>query len=300
LARFTDRAHGLFLHHSQQLHLHVQRQIPDFVKKQRAALGALHQASFVGHRSGEATALVTEELALHELRGDGTAIYRHERALAARATLVNQPRHELLAGAGFAADMHRGLAARDTPDHLAQLLHDRRTAQQSRAAQRGGRLLVDGGAKLDRTPDELAQYSKVEWLRDEVERAQFQRPHRGFDIAVRGDYGDRDVGAVFLDPGNQIESIAIRQPHVREAQVETLVFQELAGGGEVGGRARLQVHAAEREAHELEQVRLVVHDQHDGLLTAAAADRSLAHRTSHRRGSANTTRKMLPPPPRGS
>ena len=59
--------------------------------------------------------------------------------------------------------------------------------------------------------------------------------------------------------------------------------------------------AAQSQAHELEEIRLVVHHQHHGLLGhTAAARRRLAHQLSHRRGSANTSLKRLPPPGRGS
>ena len=124
LAGFADRAHRLLLHDAQQLDLHVQRQIGHLVEEQGAALGALHQALLVGHGAGEAAALVAEQLALHQLGGDRAAVDGDERALAARAALVYQPRHQLLAGAGFAVDVHRRLAACDACDHLPQLLHD--------------------------------------------------------------------------------------------------------------------------------------------------------------------------------
>ena len=187
--------------------------------------------------------------------------------VASRAALVNQAGHELLAGAGLAADVDRGLAARHTPDHLAQLLHDGGAAQQSRAAQRGGRLLVDGGAELDRAPDELAQHAKVQRLRDEIERTELQSARTAdstLPCAVITATGT--VGAVLLNPGDQIEPVAIRQPHVGEAQVEAFGLQQLACSNQVGCGAGPQVHAAQGEAHELQQVGLVVHDEHDRLI----------------------------------
>ena len=66
LMLLAHRTHGLFLDHAQQLHLHVQRQVGDFIEKQRAAFGGLDQALLVGDRAGEAAALVPEELAFHE------------------------------------------------------------------------------------------------------------------------------------------------------------------------------------------------------------------------------------------
>src|ERR671910_646823 len=69
-----------------------------------------------------------------------------------------------------------------------------------------------------------------------------------------------------------------------------LTLQQLACACDIGRRGSLEVHAIEREAHELEQIRLVIHDQDGGP----------AHRSSQRLGSANTSLKMLPPPGRGS
>ena len=126
----ADRPHALLLDDAQQLHLHVQRQVGDFVQEQRAALGGLDQALLVGDRAGEAALLVAEQLAFHQLGGDGAAVHRHERPVAARAGVVNQVRDQFLAGAGLAIDMYRRLAARDALDHFAQLLHRARAAEQ--------------------------------------------------------------------------------------------------------------------------------------------------------------------------
>ena len=214
---------------------------------------------------------------------------------------MDHARDQLLAGAGLTADVHRCLAAGDAPDHLAQLLHDRRAAEQSRRRQcrRGVPSATRG--KLDRAADELAQHAEVERLGYEIEGAELQCAHRRLDIAVCRDHRHRHVGAVFLDPGHEVEPVPIGQAHVGQAQVEVLVLDELACPGEVGGGAGLQIHPAEREADELEQVGLVVHDQHDRLGGRGAPIRGRgAHRTSHRRGSANTSRNTLPPPARGS
>src|SRR5947207_1515093 len=76
---------------------------------------------------------------------------------------------------------------------------------------------------------------------------------------------------------------------------------EPPGTVEVGRGARSEIHAAQSQAHELEQIRLIVHDQHHGPIgRTARARRRLVHQISHRRGSANTSLKTLPPPARGS
>src|SRR5207253_9925009 len=70
---------------------------------------------------------------------------------------------------------------------------------------------------------------------------------------------------------------------------------------QIGGGARLQAHAAQRQPDELEEIGLVVHHEHNGLLDRTTrALRHFVHQLSQRRGSANTSRNTLPPPPRGS
>ena len=116
----------------------------------------------------------------------------------------------------------------------------------------------------DGAAHELAQHAQIERLGDEIEGAQLERAHGGFNIAVRRDDGDRQVGAVLLDPGDEIEAVAVGKAHVGETQIELLVLQQAARGGDIGRGARVEIHAAQREADELEQVGLVIDDQHDG------------------------------------
>ena len=79
-------------------------------------LRGLEQAVLVGVRAGEAALLVAEEFALHQFGRNRAAVDRHERTAGARALLVDQARDELLADAGFAADVDRRLAARELAD----------------------------------------------------------------------------------------------------------------------------------------------------------------------------------------
>ena len=142
----------------------------------------------------------------------------HERPVAARAGVVDQVRDQLLAGAGLAIDVYRRLAARDALDHLAQLLHGARAAEQLdlRQLQRA----LAGLAELERGGDQLAQRRDVERLGDEIEGAELERAHRGLDVAVRGDDGHRRLRLVRLDPLDDVQAVAVRQLHVGEAQIE--------------------------------------------------------------------------------
>ena len=58
--RVADRHDLRLLEKSQQLRLHVERQVADLVEEQRAAGGAANQAGLVGNSAGEAAAPVAE------------------------------------------------------------------------------------------------------------------------------------------------------------------------------------------------------------------------------------------------
>ncbi len=110
--------------------------------------------------------------------------------------------------------------------------------------------------------DQLAQVRDVERLRHEVECTEFQRAHRGLDVAMRGDHGDRQVRGVVLDPFQQLDAVAVRKTEVRQAQgVVLLRLQFAPRGGQVVHGIRVDVHARERQRQELAEVRFIVDDQ---------------------------------------
>ncbi len=76
----TDGADAFFLDGAQQLHLHGKRKFGHFIQKQGAAVGRLKQAFLVRKCAREAPLFMAEELAFHQLAGDGAAIDRHKRA----------------------------------------------------------------------------------------------------------------------------------------------------------------------------------------------------------------------------
>jgi hypothetical protein len=152
-----------------------------------------------------------------------------------------------------------GLAARHPLDHLAQLLHRGRSAQELdlRQLQRA----LGRPAELERGSDQLAQRCDVERLGDEIEGAELERAHRGLDVAVRSDHGHRRLRLVRLDPLDDVETVAVRQPHVGEAQIERAAAQLARRRADGVGRRHVEIHALERDAEQLANIRLVVNDQ---------------------------------------
>jgi hypothetical protein len=79
-ARFdaADPAERLALQQPQQFDLLRQRDVADFVEKQSAPLGGLHQARLCPVRSGKRTLHVAEQLAFEKRRGQAGAVNGHE------------------------------------------------------------------------------------------------------------------------------------------------------------------------------------------------------------------------------
>ena len=110
-ADFADRHDFALFEEPQQLGLHVERQVADFVEEQRAAGRRAHQAGLIGHRAGERAAAVAEQLTVGELARGGRAVVGKERGGAAWRADVNRAGDELLAGAALAGDQHREVVA---------------------------------------------------------------------------------------------------------------------------------------------------------------------------------------------
>ncbi len=98
--------HHPILQHAQQLHLQGQGRVVDLVEEHGAS-GRRHELPVEAlRRAGEGPLRVAEELALHELIGDGRAVDGHEAPATALAPGVEQARGDFLARACLAGDEH--------------------------------------------------------------------------------------------------------------------------------------------------------------------------------------------------
>ncbi len=222
----------------------------------------LEQAGLVGMRAAEAAFAVTEEFAFHQLAGNGAAVDRHERPGRARALGVDGASNQFLANPGFAEDVDRRLAARDLADGGAQYVHGRRSAEQACC-------LFGGGAgrralavvEFQRVLDQATQYRDVHRLADEVEGTGLQRFHSQVHAAERGDHRHRRARVVLGDLADQLDTVAIRKPHVGDAQIVRIAGQQLAGFGQVGGGTDAQAHAAKGQYQQFADVAFIVDDE---------------------------------------
>src|SRR6266567_1475362 len=115
----ADAFNFLLLQDPQQLGLHGQRDFPNLVEKERAAVGEFEPPGLVAHRARERAAHVPKEFAFENVLGDGATVDLDERPIFARAVVMDGPSDELFARPAFASDEHGGLGG----SHELDLLH---------------------------------------------------------------------------------------------------------------------------------------------------------------------------------
>ena len=131
----ADALEGSLLQKPEQLHLDGRRKIADFIQEQCPASGRFDQAFALHVRSGEGAFLVSEELALEQIFGDGAAIDRDKGPAAARAAPVDGERGHFLPGAAFAEEKDGRVGGgylSDEPEHALHLRSWSRAFPQTR------------------------------------------------------------------------------------------------------------------------------------------------------------------------
>ena len=114
---------GTLLQHPQNLNLHVQRHIPDFVQEQGASFGQLKTPYPGGNGAGKGSFLMPEQLALQQLCGNGAAVDRHKRFIPARGMIMQVTGDHFLAGTGFTGDQNADVFISHLLHQLAHLLN---------------------------------------------------------------------------------------------------------------------------------------------------------------------------------
>ena len=108
----ADALERAALQHAQNFRLRRGRHVADFVEENRAFVALLEFADALDGRAGERAAFVAEEFAFEQLFGNGGAIDRQKRLLAAVAVMINRAGDKFLAGAAFAGDERGGVRCR--------------------------------------------------------------------------------------------------------------------------------------------------------------------------------------------
>src|SRR5882672_800339 len=103
----------LLLQDAEQFALQFQRNFSNFIEENRPSFSRLETSGAVLDRPGKSTARVAEEFAFIQLFWDRGAIDADERFVLAPAALVNFPRDQFLARAGFTENENRSICRRD-------------------------------------------------------------------------------------------------------------------------------------------------------------------------------------------
>src|SRR4029077_12822711 len=103
----------LLLEHAEQLGLQLRGDVADLVEEQGPPVRQLESPDFLADGPGEGAFLVAKQLALQQSSGDGRTIQFDKGTALPRAQVVNGAGDQLLAGAGFAPNEHRGASGGD-------------------------------------------------------------------------------------------------------------------------------------------------------------------------------------------
>ncbi len=122
-ARATDTLITMLLQYPQQLDLHGQWHVANFIEEQRATFRQLETPDASGNGPGKSALFMTEEFALQELRRDGATVDRDEGLAGTAGIHVQIARDYFLAGARLASDQHSHFLVGDLPHNLTDALH---------------------------------------------------------------------------------------------------------------------------------------------------------------------------------
>ena len=266
----AQRLELALLQHPQQLGLERRAHRGDLVEKDGSAVGERKLAFLVRRGAGEGAADVAEQLRLEKSFRDCRAVHLDERHAALGAAIVNRPRHELLAGAGFAQDQDRALRFghelctldhllnRSTPAHDAVVIELFIALAQEVAVLRAETLVVQ------RPADHHQQLVDHERRLQIVERAQLHRFDGAFHRRVCRHHenlralGFRSRADVLAD---EIESARLRHHVVDDEDVEASFGQQALRLVRTGGVDDVLSVVTQRTAEGLEDFFFVVDEK---------------------------------------
>ena len=270
------------LEHAQELRLERAARLADLVEEERAAVGDVEEALPVGDGAGEGAAAVAEELALEDALGERRTVDRHEEPVAPVARRVDGARDELLAGAGFALDEHRGGRRRHPRDQREDVPNRGAVADDlvprpgfleirvlgGEPLVRAAELVDEAGVlarqmeRLDRTAQRQTELLALPRLGDvAVDAARVDRPHDRVDVGVAGEHDAVGVGPDLHRPREELDTAHDRHPLVRDDDGRVVRFEELEPARAALGRQHRELVAVV-ELEGAEDVRLVVDQDH--------------------------------------
>ncbi|OQA03053.1 MAG: hypothetical protein BWY69_00684 [Planctomycetes bacterium ADurb.Bin401] len=113
----------LELYNSKQFDLEIHREIANFVKKDRSAVGFFESANFAFSRARKSAFLMAEKLAFKQRFRQSGTVYFDKRLICSAAVVMYGVRNEVFACSAFASDQHCGVAVGNLLDEPVNLFH---------------------------------------------------------------------------------------------------------------------------------------------------------------------------------
>ncbi len=98
-------------------------------------------------------------------------------------------------------------------------------------------------AQFQGAGDQGAQDMQINGFGNEIEGTGLEGIDGGFHIAMRGDDGHGQLRRLMLDMPDQINAVAVGQPHISQAQVKRMFSQQSAAFPECGRTVDINIHA---------------------------------------------------------
>ncbi len=273
--RAAQPLEALFLQGAKDLRLQRQRQVADFVEKQRTAMGHLELAGLAGRSAGKRPFLVAEELGLQQRFRDCGTVDRDKRAVRARTERMECPRKQFLARAALAFEEHRGVRCRGPMERDRDLLQFRILADDlGRATARRELLLEENvlgrhAPLRERTLHHQQQMIGIDRLGEKVERAVLDGLDGVLNRAVRRHHHNRELGIQLFGGPQDAEAVALGKPQVRQNDPRARRSQDTDGFGLVARFDHAVAVGLERMAEHGAQGVLVFDEQDRGIGGAA-------------------------------
>ena len=281
----AQRPHAALLDGAQQLGLHRQRQVTDFVEEQGAPACGLEVAVAVLRSPGVGALAGTKEFGFQQVFRDGSAVHGDQGAIRALAAGVQGLGHQLLAGARLAMDQHGRHAARYFGHALLDVADGVGLAHQAiqggvGTAEFAGRCRCigraagavaacrtrrgDSAGALDGRGHHRAELLEVHGLGEVVEGPGAQRLDRVFCRAVSGHDHAALPALLVAQVLQQLHAEPVGQPHVGDHRVKALGLELLAGLLHVGRGLDPVALTQQGELVQGAQIGFVVNDKDGG------------------------------------
>src|SRR5688572_1668638 len=265
----TDALEAFFLECTQDLRLEWQRQVADFIQKQRAAMRQLEAAGFPRDGARERALLVPEQFRFEQRVRNRRAVDRHEGRVGAGTERMQAAGKQLLARAALSFQEHRGISRSCAVQLLQDVTELAILADDPRRAPPFGHLLLEEdvfrhhAALRDGALHHQQQVIRIDRLGEEVRGALTHGPDGILNAAVGGHHDHRQLGIELLGGTQDAEAIADGQLEVGEDDGGTRLPDLVHGLGLV---ARLEDDVSlrlEGVAQHLPQ-RILVFDEENG------------------------------------